>query len=293
MTASRLPDFLIIGAMKCGTSTLQAQLAAQPGIFMTDPKEPNFFSDDAIFAQGMEWYHDLFAVALPGDLKGEASTHYTKLPDYPETVARLAAQVPGPRLVYMIRDPIERAVSHYLHEWGRGSVGADINAAFAAHPEFVYYGRYPMQLTPWLEQFGSKSLLLTSLERLKSDPAAELNRIGAHIGAGPLDWNDELKAQNVSADRIRRLPLHGLLVRNPIANALRRALVPKSIRTRIRTARSRGERPELDVSLRSELEEIFRPDYATLAALFPTFSGLQASYPFLKAEAVVSDAASH
>ena len=66
-----LPDFLIIGAMKCGTSTLQAQLAAQPGIFMTTPKEPNFFSDDAIYANGLGWYEDLFAGAGPDDRKGE------------------------------------------------------------------------------------------------------------------------------------------------------------------------------------------------------------------------------
>ena len=91
MTDPRLPDFLIIGAMKSGTSTLQAQLAVQPGLFMTTPKEPNFFSDDDIYAKGIDWYRSLFDAAAAGDLKGEASTHYTKLPDYPDTVTRLAA----------------------------------------------------------------------------------------------------------------------------------------------------------------------------------------------------------
>ena len=51
----RRPEFLIIGAMKSGTTTLQVQLASQPGIFMTTPKEPNFFSDDDVFARGMAW----------------------------------------------------------------------------------------------------------------------------------------------------------------------------------------------------------------------------------------------
>ena len=75
-----LPDFLIIGAMKCGTSTLQAQLARQPGVFMSTPKEPNYFSDDEVHAQGQARYEGLFSGAAEGDLTGEASTHYTKLP---------------------------------------------------------------------------------------------------------------------------------------------------------------------------------------------------------------------
>ncbi len=58
-----LPDFLIVGAMKCGTSTLAAQLGAQPGLFMTTPKEPNFFSDDDVYARGMAWYRALFDAA--------------------------------------------------------------------------------------------------------------------------------------------------------------------------------------------------------------------------------------
>jgi hypothetical protein len=97
------PDFLIIGAMKSGTSTLAAQLSEQAGIFMTTPKEPNFFSDDDVYAQGLIGTRPC-STPRPGDLKGEASTHYTKLPTYPETVAR-ARRAGGPRLVYMIRNP--------------------------------------------------------------------------------------------------------------------------------------------------------------------------------------------
>ena len=96
------PDYVLIGAMKCGTSTLAAQLGAQPGIFMTEPKEPNFFSDDANFAKGTDWYASLFAGAAGEDLTGEASTHYTKRPELPETVTRLKAHVPQAKLVYML-----------------------------------------------------------------------------------------------------------------------------------------------------------------------------------------------
>ncbi|MDO5706469.1 MAG: sulfotransferase domain-containing protein, partial [Paracoccus sp. (in: a-proteobacteria)] len=115
-----MPDFLIIGAMKCGTSTLAAQLGAQTGIFVTTPKEPNFFSDDAEWARGIDWYRALFDGAAPGDLKGEASTHYTKLPNHPHTLERLRPHVPAPRLIYLIRNPLDRLVSHYIHEWTMG-----------------------------------------------------------------------------------------------------------------------------------------------------------------------------
>lgn len=283
---SHLPDFLIIGAMKSGTSTLQAQLAAQPGIFMTTPKEPNFFSDDPIYAQGMAWYHSLFEAAEPGDLKGEASTHYTKLPTYPETLARMGAVIEAPRLVYVIRDPFERAMSQYLHEWSQGLVGRDVAQAFSDHPEFIAYSRYPMQLAPFIARYGRDSLLLTSLEALKADPQGELNRIANHIGAsGPLVWDSEQKAQNVSAERIRPLPFHGLLVQNPVANALRRTLVPKSVRNWIKATRQRDDRPDLPDGLRAELTTPFQEDRDALAALFPEFAALDLSYRFCAADA--------
>jgi len=231
-----LPDFLIVGAMKCGTTTLAAQLAAQPGVFMTTPKEPNFFSDDAIWARGPDWYRGLFAAAAAGDLKGEASTHYTKLPTHPKTLERMEAIVGTPKIVYMIRNPVERAVSHYIHDWSQGRMTASPAEAFARVPEFVDYGRYGMQIAPYVTRFGAQNVCLTSLEQLQAGSVGEFERIGAFLGRRVL-WREDLGAQNVSSERARRLPLHGLLVDNPIATPLRRALVPKALRTRIREGR--------------------------------------------------------
>src|SRR6185295_6140807 len=119
------PDFVVIGAMKCGTSTLHVQLAAQPGFFMSEPKEPNFFSDDAEFARGEGWYRGLFAGAGEGDLRGESSTHYTKLPTHPRTVERLASELGRDlRFVYVVRHPVDRLVSHYVHAWTENEVRA-------------------------------------------------------------------------------------------------------------------------------------------------------------------------
>src|SRR5512142_3502978 len=144
----RGPDFIIIGAMKCATSTLHEQLAIQPGLFMSRPKEPNFFSDDDIYAKGWDWYRGLFEGADERALCGESSTHYTKLPTYPHTVARIRRHLPRVKLIYIMRDPIERLISHYLHESIRGQINVSVDQAIEQHPELTAFGLYSRQLEP-------------------------------------------------------------------------------------------------------------------------------------------------
>jgi hypothetical protein len=279
---SALPDFLIVGAMKCGTTTLAAQLGAQPGIFMTDPKEPNFFSDDAVWTRGRPWYEGLFAAARPGDLRGEASTHYTKRPTHPRALERMREVLPRPpRIVYAVRDPVARAVSHYVHGWSQGEISLPLDQAVDRHPELVEYGLYARQIAPYLEALGPERVLLTSLEAITADPHGELARIGAFLGR-EARWRDDLEALNASAERARRLPLHGLLVANPVATALRRALVPKAVRSRIRKSRTLSERPALSAPLRARMEARFLEDRERLAALFPGHPALEACYPFAR-----------
>lgn len=276
------PDFIILGAMKSGTSTLAAQLGAQPGIFMSDPKEPHYFSEDAEYARGPAWYAALFAAAAEGDLTGEASTSYTKLPTYPDTVARARAALEAPRLVYMIRNPVERAVSHFVHEWSQGVMSDDMVAEFSRHPEIVDYGRYAMQIRPWIEAFGADSVHLTSLEALQADPQGVLQEVATFIGhAGPVTWDPGRARENVSAARIRKLPFHWLLIDSPPAEWLRRNLVPQSLRDRVKRNRQMHNRPELPDTLRAALEVSFAEDHAALRALFPGQPRLALSYPFL------------
>ena len=220
------PDFIVIGAMKSGTTTLADQLAAQDGVFVTTPKEPNYFSDDAVYAKGPDWYAALFDPAPPSALRGEASTHYTKRPTYPDTVARLHDACPELRLIYMIRNPVERAVSHYIHEWSERRVGGRIDLAFAQMPELVDYGRYAYQLDPYLEAFGQAAIHLTSLEQITQDPQAEFARIARFLDLPPgAAWKSDLGASNVSARRIRTFPLRRVLVDNPVMRPLRQLLI--------------------------------------------------------------------
>lgn len=278
---SALPDFLVIGAMKCGTTTLQAQLAGQEGVFMSTPKEPNYFSDDDVFAQGQGWYESLFAAAPPGALKGEASTHYTKLPTYPETLARMTAVLPTPKLIYMIRNPVMRAISHYIHDWSLRGAGNDAESAFRSQSEFTDYGCYAMQIAPFIEAYGKERILLTCLEAFKADPVAEFARVAAflELPAGAM-WQHDLEAQNVSAARYRRLPLQSVLVDHPLARTLRHALVPKSLREKIRAKRQISQRPQIPTEVEAQMKVRFLADRDRLATFFPDHPALDLCYPF-------------
>ncbi|MEE9429061.1 MAG: sulfotransferase [Paracoccaceae bacterium] len=278
-----LPDFMIIGSMKCGTSTLQRQLVAQSGIFMTAPKEPSFFSDDRIYAKGFGWYSSLFSDAASGDLKGEASTHYTKLPTYPKTLDRMKAVLKSPKIIYIIRNPIERAMSHFIHEWTESRMDNDLIKALNTHPELVEYGRYAMQITPFINQFGAENVLLSSLEQLKSRPEDELQKIARFIGLEhTVRWDDGIGVQNVSSERTRRFLFQGLLIDNAPARMLRQTLIPKSVRNKIRQQRSIKKLPELPNELRNKLEKVFLKDRESLAKIFPAHPALSLCYPNAK-----------
>ena len=249
-----LPDFVIIGAMKCGTSTLAAQLAAQPGVFVTTPKEPNFFSDDDVFARGLPWYEALFDAAAPGDLKGEASTHYAKLPTHPRAAERLHAAVPGAKLIYLTRDPIERLISHYIHEWTMGTISCDLEEAVERHPELIDYGRYEMQLAPWRRLFGEDRTLCLTLEDMQADPQGTLDRVAAFLGRpGAFAWREERARENASAERLRKFPLYDLIVEHPVPTAIRRALVPKRLRETVKARLRMNDRPILSEAARARI----------------------------------------
>jgi hypothetical protein len=286
------PDFIIIGAMKCGTSTLHDQLAAQRdrglGVFMSTPKEPCYFSDDDVYARGPGWYASLFAAARPGDLCGESSTHYTKQPTHPRTVQRVRKALPGARLVYVMRHPVQRLVSQYVHEWSVGRVDAPIDEAVHRLPEMVHYSRYAMQLEPWIEAFGFDAVLPVFAERLRVDPQGELERMARHIGLeGPVRWDPGLAERNRSDERLRRCAWRDALVHAPVLRAARRGLVPKAVRDRVKDFWTMKRRPALSPTVESELRGIFDEDLGRLGDWLGTpldcgtFSRTAASGPLM------------
>ena len=266
-TMSKSPDFIIIGAMKCATSTLHDQLAQQPGIFMSELKEPNFFSNDDIYVQGWEWYASHFEDASPQDLCGESSTHYTKLPTYPDTVERIRQSLPEVKLIYVMRHPVERLVSQYIHEWSQRVMSEEINTAVDQYPELIEYSRYTVQLQPFFDTFGPDRILPVFFERLATDPQAELERIGRFIGySGQPTWEDNRDAQNVSTARMRQSLLRDLIVEAPGLRELRRLLIPKSFRLWVRSLWTMKDKPELASEKVERLEKIFDEDLKVLGS---------------------------
>lgn len=261
-----VPDFIIIGAMKCATTTLHRQLALQPGICMTDKSdEPSYFSDDDRYARGWRWYEGLFDAAAPGSLRGDASTGYTKLPTHPRAAERMSRDAPHARLIYLMRHPVDRLVSHYIHDWSMRLVSAPIDAAVVSHPVLVEYGLYAMQLEPYLARFGKENVLPVFLERLAACPQAELERVCRFIGyPGEPLWITDAAHANVSTERLRRSVCRDVLVRTPVLRGLRRRLIPAGVRDRIKRRFTIGERPEPSPQVIQRVTARFDEDLAEL-----------------------------
>ena len=257
--------------MKCATSSLHTQLALHEGIFGTEPKEPNYFSDDEQYHRGVDWYASLFSDAAQNDLAGESSTHYTKLPDYPDTIARMKALLPDVKLVYVMRNPIDRLVSHYIHQWTKNVMRGDIEEAVRRHPELVEYGLYAYQLRPYFDAYGCESVLPVFAAALARDPQGQLERVARHIGyPRPVRWDDELGRQNVSAERIRRFYGYRLLVDSPPMAFLRRRFVPQALRDVVKKRLTMRKRPVLSHATRERLKRTFDADLHTLSGWLGT-----------------------
>ena len=157
-----------------------------------------------------------------------------------------------------------------------------LEAAIDSYPPLVDYGLFGWQIAPFVEAYGADAICLTSLERLRAAPEVELARIATHIGhTGPVRWHEENDQDNMSSERVRKLPMHHFLVHHPLATALRRSLIPKALRSRIRAARQMSERPAIPAERLPELRDRFTADRAVLASFFPGDLSLDLAYPCL------------
>jgi len=259
------PDFIIMGAMKSATSTLHEQLALQEGIFMTTPKEPNYFSDDTQYVKGAEWYDALFLDANEDDLCGESSTHYTKLPDYPLTVKRMSNRLQSPKLIYVLRHPVDRLVSHYIHQWSQNIMRCDINEAIDQYEELIAYSCYAKQLAPYIQQFGCENILLVCNEAIRENQQSQLQRVADFIDyTGDVVWENDLAAQNISEERVRNFKGYKWLIDSKVMTILRRILVPQWVRNRVKNQLTMKKRPKICESQLEKIITLFDKDLGAL-----------------------------
>ncbi|MEO0532121.1 MAG: sulfotransferase, partial [Planctomycetota bacterium] len=190
-SVGRDPDFIVIGAMKAGTTTLYAHLQAHPQVFMADPKEPNYFSKDEVYQEkGRDWYRRLFADARPDQRCGEASPSYTRAPRFVATPERMAAEVPNAKLVYIMRHPVERFYSNYVFDRSFG-FNEPIRATLVERPYVLETSRYIDQIRRYLEHFPAERLHCLLLDDLRSDLDATLRRLAAFLGIADFATADE------------------------------------------------------------------------------------------------------
>ncbi|EAM52188.1 sulfotransferase family protein [Crocosphaera watsonii WH 8501] len=253
--------------MKCATSSLHEQLNQQPGIFMSELKEPNFFSNDEEYNKGSEWYLSHFEEANINDLIGESSTHYTKLPTYPHTIERLQKYLPDAKFIYVMRHLINRLVSQYIHEWSQRVISVGINESIDPHPELLEYSLYTKQLQPYFDTFGQERVLPIFFERMLTTPQTELERICRFIGyKDKPQWYQELNASNVSNQRMIKSAWRDAIVETPGLKQLRRLLILKSFRTWVRSLWTIKKKPDLTAENIDRLTVIFDEDLAVLGS---------------------------
>ena len=227
-----LPNFIIVGAMKSATTTLAAQLGAQSDIFISNPKEPNFFSDDKNYKKGIKSYSKLFEPGKFYQLRGEGSTHYTKLPTYPKTLERMKNYLPkSTKIIYMMRNPIKRIEAQYAHEWSQKLTSDPIDQAVDLMPELWQYSMYYAQIFPFIQHFGRENVLPVFMEHLVHQKQAELQHIADFLGYNrKVQWFPEIEHMNNTAARLRMSESSRQLLNNPILSKIRRAIVPQAVR---------------------------------------------------------------
>lgn len=240
----RMPDFLIIGAMKSGTTSLFQLLERHPGIFVPFWKEPQYFSRDHKFNLGEKWYTDNFADAREEQLIGEASTCYSRWPHFPHAAERIAKRLPNIRLIYIMRHPVERAYSHYGHIMQERLIRNEgkivtFEEALEEEKEIIDASLYMMQIERYLPLFHREQFLFLTFDELKSSPDTLLQRTQNFLGVETIDLisHGEVKA-NQWGDKVSITRTRGFIENIQRLSGISgiKNIIPKDKRQRLKDA---------------------------------------------------------
>ncbi|MFA9432185.1 sulfotransferase [Egicoccus sp. AB-alg2] len=235
-----LPNVLVIGAMKAGTSALHRYLDAHPDAAMSHPKELGFFFDvvspgDGLvppptrdehrhgwslggnWFRGLDWYRQHFAP--DARVRGETSPGYTS-PDHPEVAARIAATLGTDlTLVMLVRDPVARALSQYAHHRRDGHESRPVEVAVLdPASQYLARSRYAERLDPFLTHFPRERIEVVVQEELRAARRCTLQRLYAALGLDPDHWDAELDREWHVGDDV---PDPGRGVRDALCERLR------------------------------------------------------------------------
>jgi hypothetical protein len=266
---------VVIGGLKCGTTSLHHYLDLHPEVQMSRPKELNFFVAELNWPLGADWYASHFRRDAP--VRGESSPHYTNLPRFDGVAERIGSVLGDPRVIYMVRDPVERTLSHYLHNVAGRYETRSLEAALD-DPDGAYIQRsmYAMQIEPYLERLGAERIELVTQEELKQRREETMRRLFGFLGVDDSFSSDQFSREweTGTGKRTGRFRLMDRAVRLPGLRALDRNFdrLPESLRWLVERVvhdpeGAAAERPAIPDSIAERLRSRFAPDVERLESV--------------------------
>lgn len=259
-----LPNFLIIGAEKGGTTWLYEKLRRHPEVYMPRVKELYFFNNDGGEGKTREWYEKHFEAA---PAVGEATPKYMYDEHAPR---RIADMVPDMKLIVCLRHPTDRVHSHYWMDRGVGKVDCSFNKVVRKRREpYIRNGLYGEQLDRYLSYFDRDQFLILISEEVFSAPSASLNRICSFLGVDDTFYQDQewIARRENRAARIRSRT--ALEVMSAVGGWMRHTEGARQVLDAVKAMgfadlikdanRESREYPEMDCEVRKELNEYYAP----------------------------------
>ncbi len=265
MDERRKPNLFVIGAMKSGTTYLNKLLNKHHAIFMCSPEEPSYFVDPSALRRiwpdawdlGLwrdeEHYLRLFQSTGDAVILGEASTNYTKLPLVPGVAKKIHLFNPEARFIYIMRDPVERTISHYWHMVRYHAERRPMLDAIRAEAQYLDVSHYAMQLLAYYDLFNSDCIAVLTFEQLVGAPKATMRNLYRWLGLSDadVDVSGFDQPENVTPPVLRAATRSAALVRlrQSRAGRLLTPYLPPAIRAMgLRMATDLVDRRSIDTS---------------------------------------------
>jgi hypothetical protein len=265
-----LPNLFIVGAAKAGTSSLHAYLDEHPEIFMSRRKELELFNRPDDWRDRLDWYRNNFLVRAP--VRGESSPAYSMDPRFGDVPGRIASMVPDARIVYLVRDPIPRALAHYV-EWvflrveRRPFLEAFADVESEAN-HYVMSSRYAHQLSCYRRVFDDSQILVLDQRDLLRRRRETLESVFRFLGVDPSYWTPAFEREHNVGQQKMELNSFGwwLAEKRGYLPLLRAAgALPERARRRVLRVIGRDiERPVPPEALLDRLRATLRPDVEEL-----------------------------
>lgn len=265
------PNFFVVGAQKAGTTSLYVHLKRHPQVFLPSHKELRYFQPEHRDSVTLDLYRTLYAGAKGYKAIGEVSPYYLVDPLVP---ARIREVAPGARIIIVLRDPVERAYSHYGNyrrsyydpaESFREAVGRYENRSareWHLSQEYIEDGLYYAQVRRYLDTFGRDQVLVLLFDDLAENPSELIARVAQHIGVDP----DFFVGRDISeVPNPYRMPkIRAVLWAERLGLTHR---LPRSLRLAWRPLFYDLKKPALDGDSRRRLQQFYDRDITELEAL--------------------------